>query len=346
MALSIPSPRAQALTRRPGDQTTPSTLKGPPAFPSGSDIFPVPGAADLANLNGRQKAALLLYCLGTEVSVEVLKHLSRDEARMLSQEIAKTKLPSERALLQLLQEFNHRFQSQMDKVKEAQRKEEEELASKMPFKSLRRLDASEIASILSDEQPQTIALVLSYLNPDQAADVLASFPRDLQSELVERIATIQEIPNELVRKIEAIIDEKAKAFISQESAPTSIGRRMETIATLLQRTSVVSDDLLERIGEANPTMAKELRLKAFTFEDILSVDDRILQKALSQIEPGTLALALKIASEALTDRILNGVDPQVREDIKDQRDLMGPKTLMEIEEAQKEIIEAVKRAMA
>jgi flagellar motor switch protein FliG len=324
---------------------TPSTLKGPPPLPSGSRKFPVVGITETDQLSGRQKAALLLYSLGTEVSVEVMKHLGRDEARQLSEEIARISLPNPRVLLELLREFQNQFQRRMDNAQKEKQREAEELAKKMPFRSLRQLDADEIASILAHEQAQTIALVLSYLNPEQAADVLSRFPRDMQTELVERIATIQEIPNDLVRKIEAIIDEKAKTYIAQESAPANADRRMETIARILQRTRVSSDELLDRIKEANPSMAKELRLKAFTFEDIMEMDDRILQKALPRVKPGQIALALKIASEALTDKILNSLDPMLRENVKDQRDLMGPKTLMEIEDAQREIITAIKQAL-
>lgn len=340
MAISNPSTQPTEFS-----PTQVTAVKGPPAFPKGTDVFPVPGATRVASLTGKQKAALLLYSLGTEVSVQVLKHLSRDEARVLSDEIAKVKLPNPKLLIELLQEFHQRFEDRLALTNEAKRKDAEELARNMPFKTLRQLDANSIASILVDEQPQTIALVLSYLNPDQAADVLTTFPRDVQSELVERIASIQEIPNELVRKIERIIDEKAKDFLSRESAPSSPNRRMQTIATLLQRTSVSSEDLLSRIQEINPNMARDLRLKAFVFEDVASVDDRVLRKAMARIEASTIALALKIASEALSDKILRNVDSHVREDVKDQRDLMGPKTLMEIEEAQRAIVDAVKQAM-
>lgn len=322
-----------------------AALTSPPAFPSGTDTFPAIGPDDVSRMTGKQKVALLLYSLGTDVSVEVLKHMNRRQAKKLSEEIANTRLPSERGLLSLLQDFKQGFQKNMNKIQEAKRKEEAERARNMPFRSLRQLDSEDIASILSQEQPQTVALVLSYLDPDKAADVLSSFSREMQSDLVERIATIQEIPNELVRRIESIINEKANAFISAESAPATADRRMQTIATILQRSNVVSDDLLDRIQENNPSMAKELRLKAFSFEDILEVDDHTLQRALLQINPGTIALALKIASESLSDKVLNAVDPQLAEDIKDRKDLMGPKTLMEIEEAQKEIIEVIKQTM-
>lgn len=324
---------------------SPSALKGPPWFPQGQDAPPLTGISDISQLTGRQKAALLLYSLGTEVSVEVMKHLDKQEARAISDEIAKMSLPNPRVLLQLLKEFQDKFQKRVDQQRDAKRREEEELARNMPFRSLRNLDPEEVASILADEQPQTIALVLSYLYPEQAADVLALFPKDLQTELIERLATIHEIPNELVRKIEAIIDEKAKAYIAEESAPANVDRRMETIARVLQKTRTTSDDLLERIGESNPVMAKELRLRSFTFEDILEIDDRILQRALQRIAPGKIALALKIASEALSDKILGNLEPMTRENVKDQRDLMGPKTLMEIEDAQREIIQIIKQVM-
>lgn len=324
---------------------TPSTLKGPPPLPQGSAQFPVLGATDLQQLTGRQRAALLLYSLGTEVSVEVLKHLRREEARQLSEEIARVSLPNPRVMLQLVQEFQEHFQQRLQRQRRQQQQEAEELAQTMPFRSLRQLEAEEIASILVDEQPQTLALVLSYLQPEQAADVLSRFPRELQTDLVERIAILQEIPNDLVRKIEAIIDEKAKTYVARESAPTNMDRRMETIARILQRTRVASDDLLHRIQEANPSMAKELRLKAFTFEDIQELEERTLQRALPRLKPGKIALALKIASEALTDKMLDCLEPKVREDVKDQRDLMGPKTLMEIEDAQAEIIDAIKQVL-
>jgi len=339
MAISTPA------SRIPGNGVTPSALKGPPAFPRGSDLFPAAGPSNLKTLTGLQKAALLLYSLGTEVSVEVMKHLKREDSRRLSAEIAKIKLPNSKLLLDLVQEFNQRFQARVDKIQETKHREEEDRNSKMPFKSLRQLHPDEIASILADEQPQTIALVLSYLNPEQSADVLASFPKDVQSDLIERIATIEEIPNELVRKIEGIVEEKARPFFAPETAPADMSRRMEALSMMLQRANVPSDDLLSRIGEVNPAMAKELRIKAFTFENILDVEDAVLQKALMQVAPETIALALKIAEAALIDKILSCVPPDVREEIKDRRDLMGPKTLMEIEDAQREIIYATKRMM-
>jgi len=342
MSLSRPFPNSSGAAS--GGIAT-SALRSPPAFPRGSDIFPTAGPSNLDSLSGLQKAALLLYSLGTEVSVNVMKHLKREDARRLSAEIAKIKLPSSKLLLDLIREFSQRFQDRVDKIQDQDRRDEDERNSKMPFKSLRQLHPDEIASILADEQSQTIALVLSYLNPDQSADVLASFPQEAQSDLVERIATIEEIPNELVRRIEGIIEEKARPFFAPETAPADLDRRMETLSMMLQRANVSSDDLLSRIGEINPSMAKELRIKAFTFENIVDVDDQLLQKALMQVDPETIALALKIAEAALIDKILNCVPMEVREEIKDRRDLMGPKTLMEIEDAQREIIYATKRMM-
>ena len=343
MSFSPSSPTGPV--NRLGDLTTPSTIKGPPAFPEGTPRLQAPGPSSINELSGAQKAALLLYSLGTEVSVEVMKHLSREDARKLSTEISSIRLPNSRVLLELLKDFNQRFQNRVEQIKEREHKREEERNSTMPFKSLRELHPDEIASILADEQPQTIALVLSYLDPNQAADVLASFPKETQSDLVERIATIDEIPNELVRKIEEIIDEKAAPFFAPENAPADMSRRMEALSIMLQRASVPSDDLLSRIGEINPTMAKELRMKAFTFENIVEVDDRHLQKALLEVPPETIAVALKIAEAALIDKVLNCVSPDVREEIKDRRDLMGPKTLMEIEDAQREIVHTAKRVM-
>ncbi|MDA0839309.1 MAG: hypothetical protein O2857_16190 [Planctomycetota bacterium] len=321
------------------------SLKGAIPFPQGSTNFQMTGASSVGDLTGSQKAALLLYSLGTDVSVEVMKHMDPKGAKILAQEISNMSLPSSQVMLELLREFNQRFENQQEALNEGARRVEVERNSTMPFKSLKSLHPEEIASILADEQIQTLALVLSYLNPEQAADVLSCFPKHMQSDLVERIATIDEIPNELVRTIERIVDEKAQPFFAPESAPADMSRRMEALSIMLQRANVPSDDLLSRIGEINPGMAKELRMKAFTFENILEVDDNVLRQALMQIDPEILALSLKIAEAALIDKLLGCIPPEVREEIKDRRDLMGPKTLMEIEDAQREVIQATKVVM-
>jgi flagellar motor switch protein FliG len=320
-------------------------IKSSIPFPQGSTNFQMTGASSVGELSGSQKAALLLYSLGTDVSVEVMKHMDPSGAKALAQEISNMSLPNSQVMLELLQEFNQRFENQQEALDEKGRREEAERNSTMPFKSLKSLHPEEIASILADEQIQTIALVLSYLNPEQAADVLACFPKNMQADLVERIATIEEIPNELVRNIENIIDEKAQPFFAPESAPADMSRRMEALSIMLQRANLPSDELLSRIGEVNPNMAKELRMKAFTFENIIEVDDNVLRQSLMQVDPEIIALSLKIAEAALIDKLLGCVPPEVREEIKDRRDLMGPKTLMEIEDAQREVLQATKTVM-
>jgi flagellar motor switch protein FliG len=312
------------------------------------------------NLTGRQKSAIILIALGSELSSKVLKHFREDEIEDLTLEIANLRRISPEIKDGVMDEFyelclaqNYISLGGIDYAKEMLEKalgptRAQDILNKLttslqvrPFDFARKTDPSQLLNFIQNEHPQTIALVLSYLNPDQAGMILSALPPINQVEVAKRIATMDRAAPEVLREVENVLEKRLSSFVMQDF--TQAGGIDSAVAILNRVDRGTEKTIIEALEEDNPDLAEEIKKRMFVFEDLVTMDDRSIQRVLKEVDMRDLALALKTASEEVTNRILKNISSRARDMIKEDISLMGPVRLRDVEEAQQKIVNFVRQ---
>jgi len=208
------------------------------------------------------------------------------------------------------------------------------------FNILKKSDSAQLASFLSKEHPQTIALIISHLTPDQSADVLSEFKDDLRTDVIMRIATIGKVSPQLVSEIEHVVDQIAEQTISQNLAQAG---GSQLVANILNKSNnAIAKAMLENIEEKKPDMALEIKRLMFLFEDMVLIDDKGIQRILRDVDKKDLALALKVADEKIRSKIFKNMSERAAAVVKEELEYMGPVKLKEVEGAQMRIVDIIK----
>ncbi len=311
-------------------------------------------------LTGKQKAAIVLVALGTEVASKILPHLNEAEVEELSLEIARLgSIPAE-VRQQVIKEFyeiclaqNLALEGGLDHARTmleqafGPEKAQEILErltralQMLPFDSIKGVHPTQLSTFLADEHPQTIALVLAYLEPQTAAAVISNLPPELRPEVAERLATMGSTPPDVIRRVEAVLQRKLSSIASQElSAAGGVKSLVEVLQWVDRNTERAIFDYL---NDTNPELAEEVRKLMFTFEDLLQLDDRAIQQVLKEVDMKELALALKGASDALKEKIFRNMSERAVNMLKEEIEFMGPVRVRQVEEAQQRIVSIVRR---
>lgn len=211
----------------------------------------------------------------------------------------------------------------------------------VPFEFLKRADASQICSFIQDEHPQTIALILAHLNSTVSAVVLSALPRDIQADVVVRIATMDRTPPEIVREVERVLERKMASIFSQGFTFAGGVKEVAEILNRIERNAEKS--IMADLEERDPELADEIARLMFTFEDLVYVDDTGIQRALREIESKELALALKAANDDVKGKVYKNMSERAREMIQEEIEFMGPVRLRNVEEAQQKIVGVIRR---
>jgi flagellar motor switch protein FliG len=311
-------------------------------------------------LTGKQKAAIILVALGTEIAAKVLPHLNEAEVEELGLEIARLgSIPAE-VRQQVIQEFyevclaqNLALEGGIDHARTLLEQafgpeKANEILSRLtralqmlPFDSIKRVHPAQLSTFLQDEHPQTIALVLAYLEPQAAAAVLSSLPPELRPEVAERLATMGSTPPEVIRRVEGVLQRKLSSLASQELTAAGGVKSLVDILQWVDRST--EHTIFDALNESNPELAEEVRKLMFTFEDLLQLDDRAIQQVLKEVEMKELALALKGASDALKEKIFRNMSERAVNMLKEEIEFMGPVRVRNVEEAQQRIVSIVRR---
>ena len=315
------------------------------------------------HLAGQQKAAVLLVLLGTELSAQLFKHLDDDEIERLSLAIAQMDEVEPADQQATLAEFQESMlahdaapsgglsyvrdlleQSQgADKAVATINRVTRALNTR-PFGFVRRSDPAQVLSFIRDEHPQTIALVLAYLKPNDAAALLASLPYSLQAEVAQRIATLERTIPELVHEVEQVLQHrlaKASRKRSGRDYALSDGRRkVLKILQLMDRST--EQTIVDAIREENPSLAEELKQQMFAFEDLLLLDDASLQVVLREVSRQDLAAALKAVDEEAIDRVTGNMSKRGAALLLQEMRQLGNIRLGAVESAQRKIAAAIR----
>ncbi|NPU89883.1 MAG: flagellar motor switch protein FliG [Fervidobacterium sp.] len=311
-------------------------------------------------LTGRRKAAILLVTMGPEKAARVLKNLEESEVEMLTIEIANLGKVTNEERKAVLEEFQNLTKARemiisggIEYAKEMLIKAFgpekamqviERLVSNLsvkPFEFMRNADVVQIVNFLQSEHPQTIALVLSFLEPRIAAQVLGALPENLQIEVIKRISLLERASPDVVKEVEKLLEKKFAGVATQTlSAVGGLDTAAEIMNNLDRSTE---KNIMERLTYESPELAEEIRRRMFVFEDILKLDDRSVQLVLREVNTQDLAVALKGASEELKQKIFNNMSKRAQQLLKDEIEFMGPVRVKDVEEAQQKIINIIRR---
>jgi len=311
-------------------------------------------------LSGRQKAAIFLVTIGSEISSEIFKHLREDEIEALTFEIARLETIEAEDKDRVLIEFKELMMAQdfitsggIDYARELLEKSLgsqkaidiiNRLTSSLqirPFDFIRRTDPTHLLNFIQQEHPQTIALILAYLEPEKASIILSSLPHETQSDVARRIATMDRTSPETLREVERVLEKKLSTLSSEDY--TSAGG-VESIVEILNRVDRSTEKtIIESLEEEDPELAEEIKKRMFVFEDIVLLDDRAIQKVLREVDQQELGKALKAVDNEVQDKIFKNMSKRAATTLKEDMEFMGPIRLKDVEEAQQKIVSVIRK---
>jgi flagellar motor switch protein FliG len=311
-------------------------------------------------LSGKEKAAIFLIALGPEKSAKVFKHLNEEEIEELTLQIANMKMVSSEEKEKVIQDFYQLALAQeyitegginyAKEVLERALGEEKavdiinRLVSSLhvrPFEFVRRADPDQLLSYIQDEHPQTIALILSYLRPNQSAQILSNLDPDKQAEVVRRIALMDRTSPDIIKQVEKILETKFSGLLTQDFTTTGGVQSVVDILNAVDRGT--EKHIMDELDRTNPDLSEEIRKRMFVFEDIVTLDNRSIQRIIREIDNSQWALALKGASEEVKEVIFANMSKRLVEMIKEDIEFMGPVRVRDIEEAQQNIVNVIRR---
>jgi len=310
-------------------------------------------------MSGVRKAAVLVVSLGQEQSGNVLRHLPRELIEAISREIVRVGNVEPDARKQVLTEFKHTLQARdfviqggFDYARSVlQQAVGEESADDIlgkvassieerPFYGVRNVDPSQLAQLVQNEQPQTIALIIAYLDPARAASVLSHLPAETQGAVAQRLATMESMTPEVVNDIEAYLQARVTSLGDEDFQ--EVGGAQALVEILNQSDRSTERAILETLGEKDPELATQVKDMMFVFEDLINLGGREIQLVLKEIRQEDLMLALKGAKEPLRNAIYENMSSRAAERLKEDIEISPPARLRDVEGAQQRIVSVVR----
>lgn len=321
---------------------------------------PAPAPDPLAGMTGRQKAAVLVLQLGRTESARVLGQLSEAELEDLSTEIARMgSVPPEvsaavlaefagmlasggattRGGLELARDLlfaavgKDRAEDMLDRLSQT--------FVELPFAFMQNLDARQIVSFLSDEHPQTTALVLAHLPAGSAAAVLAGLTPELQADVAHRIAVMDRTSPELIRQVESALERRLSS-LGVASDLSAVGG-VRPLVEIINRADRGTERLiLDGLEQRDPELAEQVRGQMFMFEDLVSLEDRAIQLVLREVQVNDLATALKGVPDKVRARVQQNMSERAALMLAEEIELLGPVRVHIVEEAQAAIVRVIR----
>jgi flagellar motor switch protein FliG len=308
---------------------------------------------------GRQKAAIFLVTIGSEISAEIFKFLREDEIETLTFEIARLETIEPEQKDAILQEFQELMMANQfistGGIDFARELLEKSLGSQKaidiinrltsslqvrPFDFIRRTDPAHLLNFIQQEHPQTIALILAYLEPAKASIILQNLPHEVQSDVARRIATMDRTSPEVLREVERVLEKKLSTLSSEDYSAAGGVESIVEILNLVDRAS--EKQIIEALEDEDPELAEEIKKRMFVFEDIVMLDDRSIQKVMREVDSQELAKALKSVDTEVQDKIFRNMSKRAASMLKEDMEYMGPVRLKDVEEAQQKIVSIIR----
>ncbi len=312
------------------------------------------------DMNGVQKAAILLIALGPEKSAQIFKHLKEEEIEELTLEIANTRSISPTVKEEVIEEFYQVCLAQqyiaeggITYAKELLEKalgdeKAQDVITKLtaslqvrPFEFIRKTEPSQVLNFIQEEHPQTIAMILSYLSAGQASLIIGALPPEKQADVAKRIALMDRTSPEVIKEVERVLERKLSSLINQDY---TIAGGVDAVVNILNTVDRGTEKrIMESLEIEEPELAEEIRKKMFVFEDILLLDDRAIQRVLRDVDNSDLGVALKGANEEVQSAIFKNLSSRLASMIKEDMEFMGPVRMKDVEEAQQKIVGIIRK---
>jgi len=312
------------------------------------------------SLNGVQRAAVLLMAMGSENAAEVLKHLNPKEVQSLGAAMATLENVNKATMSSVMDDFIAEVSNQTsvgigqeDYIREmmvnalGQDKANSMIdrillgSGNKGLESLKWMDARSVAEVIRLEHPQIISIVLSYLEPDQSAEVLKMLPERARPDILMRVAALEGIPPAALQELDKIME---KQFSGNQNVSQNTMGGYKTAANILNfMESSIEGAIMDTIAEHDQDMQEGISELMFVFDNLNDVDDRGIQALLREVSTDSLTLALKGADEDLKEKILKNMSKRAAEMLREDMEARGPVRLSEVEIAQKEIISTARR---
>ena len=312
------------------------------------------------DLSGRQKAAILLVGLGQKRSAEIMRLLNDDEIEQLTLEIASFRSISPEQKENIFEEFYQLYMANeyiakggidfaRDVLEKALGNQKaidiiNKLTSTLqvkPFDFLHKADPEQLLSFIQNEHPQTIALILAYLDAKQSGAIISALPADMQAEVAKRIAIFDRTSPEIIKEVENVLERKFSNIVMQDFGVAGGVQSVVEILNSVDRTTEKA--ILETLEIQDPELAEEIKKLMFVFEDVINLDDRDIQLVLREVEQKDLVLALKGSSEDVKDKIARNMSKRAAELMEEELDFLGPVRLRDVEDAQQRIVGVIRR---
>lgn len=312
-------------------------------------------------MNGLRKAAILCLSLGEEAAATLLTHLDEEEVHKLSREIAMLPKVGPETTDKIADEFHQLMVAKnyvqtggvdyakrlliksfgADAAKRLMDKILHALEGPASFEALQKTDPLQISKLFQSEQPQAIAVVLAHMDASTASAVLRHLPEAQRGEVVLRLASLQNVSQDVVKRTAAVLNQKISS-VNTGINRTNLGgvRAVADICNRLDRDTMRV--ILEQVEESNPPLALEIRNLMVTFEDILLVDDLGVREILQRVDKKALTLALKGTMPELQDRFFSNMSSRAVEMMKEEMDFMGQVKMKDVSAAQREIVEVLR----
>lgn len=312
-----------------------------------------------ARLTAKDKAAILVVSLGKDYAAKLYQHLTEDEVEQLTLSVSSVRRVDPEVREVVIREFYELCMAQrfvaeggidyareiLDKAFGPKHANEliEKISSSLrvrPFDFVRKADSAQVLSFIQNEHPQTIALILSYLDPRQSAYILSSLPLDSQTEVLVRIAEMGASAPEYIKEAERILENKLVSLNFGDH--TKVGG-IDCLVQILNSVDRGNEKtLLKSLEETHEELAEEVRNRLFIFEDVARLGNQAIQRILKDVDNHDLAIALKGATKEVKKVIFDNISKRMQQMIEEDLEIMGPVRVRDVEEAQQKIVNTIR----
>lgn len=315
---------------------------------------------DAKELNGYQKAAVMVITVGAKSAAEMMKNFHDKEVEKITLEVAKMKNVSSDVVDTVLRQFYDMMEARSYMLEgghdyahellthiggnadtEAMLRKLRSQSGTTVFDDFQDSKITQITNFIQNEHPQVAALIFSQLHVDKSAEILTYLSEELQGEIIFRLASMDKIASEVIEEIEEVIKE-------QMGGMDTLGDRVKsgtaTVAQILNEADIsVERNVLEDIQSRDPQMADDIKEQMFLFEDIIHFDDRTVQLIINEMEKADLVMGLKGVDRMLAQKFLDNMSNRAAAMLQEDMDALGPVPLKDVKEAQQRIIRKIKQ---
>jgi len=311
-------------------------------------------------MDATRKAAILLLSLDKPLAAEVLSQLPRDQVERLTFEIARVEDVSRDQQEGVIEEFTTKFRDVvpiergglnfanelleqslgkdnagqiLDSVKQSM--------NSTPFGFLKKVGSDNLLTFISEEHPQTIALIMSHLSPQQAAEVLGGLASNKQLDVVRRIASMEQTNPEVIADVEKSLQSRLMSTFNQQTEKRGGIPMVAQILNVADR--MTNKGILESLEQDNAELVDEIKRLMFTFDDLQKLDDKAIQALLKEVDNNQWSVALKGATDEIRQKVFGNLSQRAAEMLKEEMEYLGAVRLSDVEAMQQQIVDTVRR---